>query len=257
MHRASVIEGRMRIKYSVFLPHFKIYFAVEVVKAEMFMSFKTVTNLEFLESKAIELCNELMKNDEDFQESVSHALFFKNVICSDPDVKSKYFKMFKFILKSFNFGDPKERYTALTGGFNCGKTSIGFAFLTLFSGTSINCNVDFGRIGFFLGEAINQRFILFDDVSKKGMKNLDELRDHLDGRVPVLLEKKNMQPLLQKFPAGIITSNLPISSNLHVRKKAFRVGSENMVVAEILHHRSKPPPVTLLKCPTKDTSPHQ
>ncbi|GBN55174.1 Large T antigen [Araneus ventricosus] len=202
--------------------------AVEVVKAEMFMSFKTVTNLEFLESKAIELCNELMKNDEDFQESVSHALFFKNVICSDPEVKSKYFKMFKFILKSFNFGDPKERYTALTGGFNCGKTSIGFAFLTLFSGTSINCNVDFGRIGFFLGEAINQRFILFDDVSKKGMKNLDELRDHLDGRVPVLLEKKNMQPLLQKFPAGIITSNLSISSNLHVRVREFTLEKFNL-----------------------------
>ncbi|GBN18799.1 Large T antigen [Araneus ventricosus] len=126
-----------------------------------------------------------------------------------------------FILKTFNFGDPKKRFTALTGGFNCGKTSIGFAFLILFSSTTINCNVDFGRIGFFLGEAINQRFLLFDDASKKGMKNLDELRDHLDGRVPVLLEKKNMQPLLQKLPAGIITSSLPITSNLHVRVREF------------------------------------
>ncbi|GIX82567.1 hypothetical protein CEXT_275151 [Caerostris extrusa] len=40
-------------------------------------------------------------------------------------------------------------------------------------------------------EVINQSFVLFDDVSKKGFKNLDKLRNHLDDRVPVLLEKSN------------------------------------------------------------------
>ncbi|GIY04957.1 hypothetical protein CDAR_565071 [Caerostris darwini] len=131
--------------------------------------------------------------------------------------------MFHHILESFNCGEPKQQYTALIGDFNYGKTSLAYSFLSLFTGTSINCNLEYGRIGFFLGESINQRFVLFDDVSNKGFKNLDELRDHLDGRVPVLLEKKNMQPLLQKFPAGIITSNLPLPGNLRVRVREFKL----------------------------------
>ncbi|KAG8190045.1 hypothetical protein JTE90_023017, partial [Oedothorax gibbosus] len=114
-------------------------------------------------------------------------------------------------------GEPKKRYTALTGEYNCGKTSIGFAFLKLFSGVSINCNIDFGRIGFFLGESIGQRFVLFDDASSKGMKNLDELRDHLDGRIQVQLEKNCYEePIMQTFPAGIITSNHELLNNLKV-----------------------------------------
>ncbi|GBM37917.1 hypothetical protein AVEN_72834-1 [Araneus ventricosus] len=133
--------------------------------------------------------------------------------------------MFLCILESFNYGEPKKRYTTLIDDYNCGKTSFGFSFLSLFSGTSINCNVDFGRFEFFLGEAINQRFVLFDDVSKKGFKNFDELGDHLHVRVSVLLEKRNMHPLLKKFPAGIITSNLPIPGNMHVRVKEFRLDS--------------------------------
>lgn len=66
---------------------------------------------------------------------------------------------------------------------------------------------------------LGKRFVLFDDVKGRksrfdldlphgcGVDNLDDMRDHLDGHIPVQLEQKNQQPVSQRFPCGVITMN--------------------------------------------------
>lgn len=197
--------------------------AVENVKAQQFMDNKLQTNKKHFRLKIVDLSYDLYSKEKHFEKCVFHAMFFMKCICYDSETEKIYKKCFEYILQSFTESKTKKRYTALIGPYNCGKTSIGWSFLKLFSGVTINCNIDFGRIGFFLGESINQRFVMFDDVSIKGMNNLDQLRDHLDGRVMVQLEKKNVQPIMQLFPPGIITSNAKLLDSLSVRVNEFQL----------------------------------
>lgn len=159
--------------------------AVEVVKAQQYMNVKIQNNVDYLQSKVVEKADVLCGKIDYFRECVFDAMFFYKCICSNEEVKQNYKECFHYIVQSFVTSEPKKRYTALM--------------------------------------AINQRFVLFDDASPNGMKNLDELRDHLDGRIKVPLEKKNMQPILQWFPPGIITSNNELINNLKVRVKEFKL----------------------------------
>lgn len=198
---------------------------VQCVLAELYSSLIHKTNTEFLNLICEQMGDDLL-NVEDC-EMFGHADFFARHVMKDK------FKIYsKTILASFMFGEPKRRYVGLQGPYGCGKTSFAYAFLHLFDGISININVSEQRLPFYLGSAIGRRFILFDDVKGQqtddlsygiGFKNLDNMRDYLDGHVPVQLEKKNQNPVNQIFPAGILTCNeYPIPSALRERILFFQ-----------------------------------
>lgn len=184
--------------------------ACNCVIAKMYSELKNEKPIDFINKKCAELSQKLMETSDEniFGEAWYYCHFH---------IK-KFREIAKAILDSLIFGEPRMRYTLLMGDFKSGKTTFASNFCKLFEGVSINVNVDKNRLSFFLGNAIGKRFVLFDDVKGKchkksllnpgnGFNNLDDLRDHLDGHVEVLLEKKNQQPISQKFPPGIITCN--------------------------------------------------
>nr|WFD61294.1 MAG: large tumor antigen [Canine polyomavirus] len=114
--------------------------------------------------------------------------------------------------------EPKRRGLIFQGPFDCGKTTIAQSIRAFFMGCSLNVNLCKERLGFELGGAIDMRMVLFDDVTGApdsargleggwGFRNLDSLRDHLDGCVPVGLERKHQQRIEQVFPPWILTCN--------------------------------------------------
>ncbi|QMP82844.1 large T antigen [Rabbit polyomavirus] len=113
---------------------------------------------------------------------------------------------------------PKKRYWVFKGPVNSGKTTLASALLDLVGGKALNINLPWDRISFELGCAIDQFSVVFEDVKGvpenhgyldrgQGMEHLDNLRDYLDGAVPVNLEKKHSNKKSQIFPPGIITMN--------------------------------------------------
>lgn len=184
--------------------------AINCVSAERFELLRNEKPWSFLERKAKEYSDKLIEinNCEIFGEAYlySHHLF------------KKFKPVSLIILNTVTEGRPRKRWTLLTGPYKSGKTSFASAFCKFLEGVNININVDKNRLSFFLGNAIGRRFVLFDDVKGRtsygseltagtGFKNLDDLRDHLDGHIEVQLEKKNQQPIEQIFPPGIITCN--------------------------------------------------
>nr|AUN86666.1 putative large T antigen [Gammapolyomavirus pypyrrhula]AUN86672.1 putative large T antigen [Gammapolyomavirus pypyrrhula] len=123
------------------------------------------------------------------------------------------------ILETMVRNPPKKRYYIFRGPVNTGKTTVAAAILNLCTGASLNVNGTPERLQFELGCAIDQYMVLFEDVkgqSRKegsglptglGMMNLDNLRDHLEGSVPVNLERKHQNKVSQVFPPGLITMN--------------------------------------------------
>lgn len=186
--------------------------AIEVVFAELYVTCKRESPLDYLNKKCKEIGYNILEIDDiDFFGLAD--FYSKHHIYN-------FVPLAKLILDSFCYGLPRKRYTILQGDFKCGKSVFASAFNKLFGGVSINLNVDAQRLHFYLGNAIGRRFVLFDDVkgdelkrrgdsmyTGPGLQNLDNLRDHLDGNFEVQLEKKNQQPIEQIFPAGIITCN--------------------------------------------------
>lgn len=184
--------------------------AVNCVIADRFQQTLHEKPWSFIERKVKEYSDKLYVID-DVENLIGSAYLYSHVI----------FKKFKplslIIFNTFTEGRPRRRWTILKGPYKSGKTSYAAAICKFFEGVNINVNVDKNRLSFFLGNAIGRRFVLFDDVKGRsvdntltsgyGFKNLDDLRDHLDGHTEVLLEKKNQQPLEQIFPPGIITCN--------------------------------------------------
>nr|AIF74279.1 large T [Bat polyomavirus] len=128
---------------------------------------------------------------------------------------------------------PKRRYWLFTGPVNTGKTTLACALLDLCGGKALNVNMPFEKINFELGVAIDQFMVVFEDVkgqaspnkdlpTGQGINNLDNLRDFLDGAVPVNLEKKHLNKKTQIFPPGIVTCNeyvLPVTLKVRMCRK--------------------------------------
>lgn len=184
--------------------------ATSAVFAKMYYDIVNEKPIDFINRKCKELSDKLIEESD-------CNIFGEAWYYSHKHVKN-FEELARPILNSFINGEPRKRWTIIMGDFKSGKTTFASCFMNFFEGESINVNVDKNRLSFFLGNAIGKRFILFDDVkgpTKKkshmgsgiGFNNLDDLRDHLDGHVKVQLEKKNQQPISQKFPPGIITCN--------------------------------------------------
>lgn len=182
--------------------------AVNCVQAELYEQIKMQTPWRFLDEKVKEYSDKLY--DITDCKLFGEAYLYSNILF--PKFKS----VSLIIINTITEGKPRKRWTILQGPYKSGKTSFAAAFCKFLEGCTININVDKNRLSFFLGNAIGKRFVLFDDVKGRGncdltsgfgFKNLDDLRDHLDGHTEVQLEKKNQQPIEQKFPPGIITCN--------------------------------------------------
>ncbi|AHZ11646.1 large T antigen [New Jersey polyomavirus-2013] len=122
------------------------------------------------------------------------------------------------ILKLLTQNIPKQRNILFRGPVNSGKTTFAAALVDLLGGRSLNVNCPADKLNFELGCAIDRFFVVFEDVkgqnmlNKKlqpgqGISNLDNMRDYLDGAVPVNLEKKHMNKRSQVFPPCVMTMN--------------------------------------------------
>ncbi|DAZ92358.1 TPA_asm: Large T antigen [Steenbok polyomavirus] len=167
------------------------------------------------------------------------------------------------ILEMLVLNTPKSRYVHFIGPVNSGKTTLAAAITNFVNGVSLNINVPSEKLPFELGCAQDKFCVLFEDVKGQatenlpggmGFINLDNMRDYLDGCVPVNLEKKHQNKVCQLWPPGIITSNeynVPKTVSVRVHKtirfkykksleKALR-GEDNLLSKRILTN-----PVTLL-----------
>ncbi|AFU25598.2 large T antigen [Piliocolobus rufomitratus polyomavirus 1] len=113
---------------------------------------------------------------------------------------------------------PKNRNILFRGPVNSGKTTFAAALMDLLGGRSLNVNCPADKLNFELGCAIDRFCVVFEDVkgqntlNKKlqpgqGISNLDNMRDYLDGAVPVNLERKHVNKRSQIFPPCVCTMN--------------------------------------------------
>ncbi|AFP58019.1 large T antigen [Raccoon polyomavirus] len=126
--------------------------------------------------------------------------------------------MLKGLLQLFTDNIPKKRNALFIGPINSGKTSFAAALIDLLEGKALNINCPADKLNFELGCALDLFMVCFEDVkgskcsnkdlqSGQGMNNLDNLRDHMDGAVPVQLERKHQNKRSQIFPPCIVTCN--------------------------------------------------
>lgn len=134
--------------------------------------------------------------------------------CLFTDFEEKVFKILRLLTENV----PKRRNILFKGPINSGKTSMAAALMELLGGKALNVNCPGDKLGFELGCALDKFMVVFEDVKGQvgsnkdlqpgqGFSNLDNLRDHLDGAVPVSLEKKHVNKRHQIFPPCIITAN--------------------------------------------------
>ncbi|ABB04268.1 putative large T antigen [Gammapolyomavirus corvi] len=189
--------------------------AVDAVLAERRFKTLTMTREEQFNER-IECVLASMKEMLDSPQETNElccAIYLLNFLIKDP-------KAICEIIKTLVRNPPKRRYFVFRGTVNTGKTTVAAAILNLLTGASLNINGNPDRLQFELGCAIDQMMVLFEDVKGEpeadyepylprgmGMINLDNLRDHLEGAVPVNLERKHQNKIAQIFPPGIITMN--------------------------------------------------
>ncbi|API13110.1 large T antigen [Betapolyomavirus securanorvegicus] len=183
-----------------------------IAKKRVFQQHKTREELVLIRFKEkLEDLNERLKGEDDFWLYMAGVAWYT---CMFEDIDLKVYK----ILDILTCNVPKRRYVVFKGPINSGKTTLGSAILDLLGGKSLNVNVPADKLNFELGCAIDQFMVLFEDVKGsnkdnpdlpkgQGIYNLDNLRDFLDGCVPVNLEKKHMNKRSQIFPPGIVTMN--------------------------------------------------
>nr|AKU38313.1 large T antigen [Gammapolyomavirus avis]AKU38322.1 large T antigen [Gammapolyomavirus avis]AKU38331.1 large T antigen [Gammapolyomavirus avis]AKU38349.1 large T antigen [Gammapolyomavirus avis]QBR39168.1 large T antigen [Gammapolyomavirus avis] len=188
--------------------------AVDAVLAEKRFRSATMTRDERLKERfrtVLRNIQELLDGETEAIDDFVTAILLFNMLFPDVDVIVD-------ILQTMVKNPPKRRYYIFKGPVNTGKTTVAAAILALCTGASLNVNGTPDRLQFELGCAIDQFMVLFEDVkgtpepdtnlpSGFGMVNLDNLRDHLEGSVPVNLERKHQNKVSQIFPPGIITMN--------------------------------------------------
>lgn len=134
--------------------------------------------------------------------------------CLLPQFTIKIKEMLSYLVEN----TPKRRNLLFKGPINSGKTTLAAAILDLLGGVALNVNCSSDKINFELGCAIDKYMVVIEDVkgtplpntdlpSGVGMANLDNMRDYLDGCVPVNLERKHINKTSQLFPPCIITCN--------------------------------------------------
>nr|QKX49051.1 large T antigen [Polyomavirus sp.] len=189
--------------------------AVDAVLAERRYKTATMTREELFQERVETVLANIKKllDERETTDALCCAIYLLNMLIKEP-------KAISDIIITLVKNPPKRRYFVFRGAVNTGKTTVAAAILNLLTGASLNINGSAERLQFELGCAIDQMMVLFEDVKGipeddyepylprgMGMVNLDNLRDHLEGAVPVNLERKHQNKVAQIFPPGIITMN--------------------------------------------------
>lgn len=226
--------------------------AIDCVTAKLFRQLSQLSNVSWLEMRSREF-SERLSEVEDCKIFGQAYFYWKYVLKPE-----NFYEIFSHIIAVFTNSNisnaparklEKKRFLVFRGNFNSGKTTLAAAICKFFDGVNINLNVSKDRLQFYLGSAIGKRFVLFDDVKGykshhnlpcgPGLSNLDDMREHLDGKIEIQLEKKNQNPINQVFPTGIITMNkYSIPGSLKVRLTIFDMTPSK-------HYICHPYPVTM------------
>ncbi|ART66883.1 large T antigen [Bat polyomavirus] len=185
--------------------------ATEAVQALLRLQGKRLSPEDFYIKRLKETLEPLAKSSGPVKPLVARAVLFK-AMCP-----GNFEEFVELVYKTIVIAEPKQRGLIFRGPFDCGKTTVAQAIRGLFLGVSLNVNLSKDRLHFELGGALDQRMVVFDDVLGNsttrglsggwGFKQLDQLRDHLDGCVPVGLERKHHNRVEQVFPPWVITCN--------------------------------------------------
>lgn len=195
--------------------------AIDCVMAKLYRQLTCVSNTQWLEMRSRDFSDRLIEATN--CDLFGRAYYYYKYILG----LELFREIFRFVIAKFTdtvysapdfLKNQKKRFIVLRGNYDCGKTTLGAAICKFFEGVNININVTRDRLPFYIGCALGKRFVLLDDVKGyrtkvpklpvgNGISNLDDMREHLDGKIEVQLEKKNLQPIEQKFPTGIITMN--------------------------------------------------
>ncbi|AGA82588.1 large T antigen [Eidolon polyomavirus 1] len=173
------------------------------------------------------------------------------------------FKIIKFLTENI----PKHRNVMFKGEVNSGKTSLAAAIIDLLEGKALNINCPADKLNFELGCALDRFCVVFEDVKGQagprkdlppgqGFNNLDNLRDHMDGAVPVSLERKHVNKKHQIFPPIIVTCNhyvIPVTVQARICFTLNFVSKPNLKTSldknlEIRRRRVLQSGTTLLLC---------
>ncbi|AWD33733.1 large T antigen [Potamochoerus porcus polyomavirus 1] len=212
--------------------------ACDLVMAKRRLNCKTMTRQELLEQRWEELFEEMedifgARGEEHLAHRMAAVMWISALHEDMPDITFNYLKMVVG-------NKPKQRYLLLRGPVNCGKTTVAAGLVSLCGGAYLNINCPPERLAFELGMAIDQFTVVFEDVKGKspsslppglGLENLDNLRDHLDGAVPVNLERKHQNKVTQIFPPGIVTCNeydLPLTTKIRMHQRVNLKHSPNL-----------------------------
>ncbi|AGA82583.1 large T antigen [Alphapolyomavirus cardiodermae] len=186
--------------------------AAEIVLAKRRLLMLELTREEVLTKKLEERLSRLADlSPEDLRLHMAGVAWYN---CMFQNFEMKLFKILKLLTENV----PKRRNILFRGPINSGKTSLAAALLDLLEGKALNVNCPADKLPFELGCALDKFMICFEDVKGQvgpnkhlqpgqGFHNLDNLRDHLDGAVPVSLERKHVNKKHQIFPPAIITAN--------------------------------------------------
>lgn len=204
--------------------------AMNWINAKNCIDLKTMTNLKYIETLCIELGSKLLEESD-------NSIFGEAEYYCFHIIPKVWFKaVFKLILESFITGEHKKRWIGIKGPYGEGKSTFANGIRDFLKGVVIDINIDSSRLHFFLGNTIGKRYVIFDDVKGqksakkgveltwgKGFSNLDNMRTHLDGTMPVQIEKKNEKPVNTIFPPGLITCNeYVVPDAVKERVKFFR-----------------------------------
>lgn len=188
--------------------------AMNWINAKNCLDLKNLTNTKYIENLCIEMGSKLL--DETDCKLFGESEYY----CFHIIPKVWFKKVFELILDSFINGEHKKRWIGIKGPYGEGKSTFANAIRDFLKGVVIDINIDKSRLHFFLGNVIGKRYVVLDDVKGQksannnlnlswgvGFTNLDNMRTHLDGTMPVQLEKKNEKPINTVFPPGLITCN--------------------------------------------------
>lgn len=214
--------------------------ACDTVLAKRRLDMKTLTRNELLVQRWQGLFQEMedlfgARGEEHLAHRMAAVMWLNALHPNMPDVIFNYIKM---VVEN----KPKQRYLLLKGPVNCGKTTVAAGLIGLCGGAYLNINCPPERLAFELGMAIDQFTVVFEDVKGKkssksslqtgiGFENLDNLRDHLDGAVPVNLERKHQNKVTQIFPPGIVTCNeydIPLTVKIRMYQKVELLHNYNL-----------------------------
>lgn len=186
--------------------------AADIVHAKRRLALAESTRKELITKCFIKQLEALKKLDE--MEIIIHMGGVAWYACLFDEFDVLLFNILKMLTENI----PKQRNILFKGPVNTGKTTLAAAIMDLVGGKSLNINCPSDKLNFELGCAIDRFAVVFEDVkgqralnknlqTGQGINNLDNMRDYLDGAVPVNLERKHVNKRSQIFPPCIVTMN--------------------------------------------------